>query len=332
MERRLTCLLACLSASLGLAAPAGAVVGGHPASPGTFPYVANVFIAGSFGCTGTLIAPDWVVTAGHCGSLTGSLTEGVLPTPVSYPLSQYQVRLGSVYADGRGGENHAVSQAVVDSGYVVTNGSGNDVTLLQLTVPSRVTPMHIAPELPQLWRAGVLATIAGFGTTSETATSSPDRMQYAQVPIQSDAACAQAYPSGLGGGSFDPSTEICAGYPQGGTDTCQGDSGGPLLVPVGGQPLLAGATSFGNGCAKPGHPGVYALLSAGPIRSFIARFVPRAFASASPGSGSPTSPPNSPRRHRAAKHHRRHHATKHHRHHHPTKHHRHHAKHPRTRS
>jgi secreted trypsin-like serine protease len=108
-------------------------------------------------------------------------------------------------------------------------------------------------------------------------------MQYARVPIRTDSDCAKAYPNGLGGGRnngyFDARTMLCAGYPRGGTDTCQGDSGGPLLAPLtDGRLLLVAATSFGNGCAEAGHPGVYALLAQGPIRTFIARFVPEAFA------------------------------------------------------
>src|SRR5205085_5019551 len=105
---------------------------------------------------------------------------------------------------------------------------------------------------------------------------------YARVPITTDAYCARAYPNGLSeapdDGYFDPATMLCAGYPQGGTDTCEGDSGGPLLVPVGHDFRLVGATSFGKGCAEPAHPGVYARLAEGPIRTFIARFVPSAFA------------------------------------------------------
>jgi secreted trypsin-like serine protease len=231
-----------------------------------------------------------VLTAGHCGSITGSLSQGLAPSQAAWPAAAYQVQLGSVYADGRGGERHPVSDVLVDSDYIVTNGVGNDVTLLKLTTPSRITPMRIAPPGERtIWRPGVLATIAGFGTTSESSSTQPAQMQYARVPITTDAYCAKAYPNGLDGlqndGYFDPHTMLCAGYPKGGTDTCQGDSGGPLLAPVPhGRALLVGATSFGKGCAQPGHPGVYALLAEGPIRTFIARFVPAAFAP-QPGAG-----------------------------------------------
>src|SRR5947208_1270772 len=93
-------------------------------------------------------------------------------------------------------------------------------------------------------------------------------MQFAQVPITTDAYCANAYPNGFtpADGGFDAGTMICAGYPQGGTDTCQGDSGGPLLVTVpGGALRLVGATSFGHGCAQPGKPGGHATACRGTL-------------------------------------------------------------------
>ena len=264
-------------------APARAVVGGKPVSPGRFAYVADVLVGGSFGCSGTLVAPDWVLTAGHCGSLTGSVSMGLAPTSAAWPASFYTVQLGSVYADGRGGERHAVTRVVVDSDYIATNGTGNDVTLLELDHPSHIRPMLIAARSERSsWRAGVMATIAGFGTTSEASSTPPRQMRHARVPITTDAYCASAYPNGLSevpdDGSFDPATMLCAGYPKGGTDTCEGDSGGPLLVEVGHGFRLVGATSFGKGCAEAGHPGVYARLAEGPIRSFIERIVPGAFA------------------------------------------------------
>jgi hypothetical protein len=152
------------------------------------------------------------------------------------------------------------------------------------------------------------------------------------VPITTDDYCAKAYPSGLStlpdDGSFDAKTMLCAGYPQGGTDTCQGDSGGPLLATLpSGTLRLVGATSFGNGCAEPGKPGVYARLAEGPIRSFIERFVPDAFASPEPagaGSQAPAATPQSaPQRSSGskAKAHKRKHHKKKRRHHHKRKHH-----------
>jgi trypsin len=51
---------------------------------------------------------------------------------------------------------------------------------------------------------------------------------------------------------------VCAGYPEGGIDSCQGDSGGPLVV----DGKLVGIVSTGNGCARPGSPGIYTRAAA----------------------------------------------------------------------
>jgi trypsin len=57
---------------------------------------------------------------------------------------------------------------------------------------------------------------------------------------------------------------VCAGLAAGGKDSCQGDSGGPL---VNSAKTLIGIVSWGEGCAAPNAPGVYARV--GALRTFI---------------------------------------------------------------
>lgn len=94
------------------------------------------------------------------------------------------------------------------------------------------------------------------------------------MPITADAVAAEAYPYLVEGvdplfGGFESRTQVAAGFPQGGVDTCQGDSGGPLLVPAGSELRLVGNTSYGNGCAEPGYPGVYGRVADEAMREWI---------------------------------------------------------------
>jgi secreted trypsin-like serine protease len=251
LRRRLVITFALALTALALtAAPSFAIVGGSNAGPGEYPSVAEITF-GAFGCTGTLISPDTVLSAGHCGSLTGA----AVASPAAYPPQLVNVRIGSNKAGQ--GEQVPVSSVTVSPDYLVTDG--NDVSVLKLSRNATQAPVKVAGSGERgLWTAGTVATIAGWGTTSEGGDA-PDTLQKAQVPITTDAYCGSAYDN------FDPATMVCAGYPQGGVDTCQGDSGGPLFA--GGR--VVGATSFGEGCARPGKPGVYARVADAPLREWI---------------------------------------------------------------
>jgi trypsin len=277
------------------AAPAQAIVGGHAAQPGEYPAVAEVVIASTFHCTGTLVAPSWVLTAGHCGSLTGDL----VASPAAWPPSAIEVRLGSVHPGQ--GDLAPVQDVVIEPNYLLTKGY--DISLLHLASPAAQAPVRIAGQGEEgLWAPGTMETIVGFGLTSQNAANEPDTLQEANVPVTTDDYCANAYPS-----DFDAATMVCAGYPQGGVDTCQGDSGGPLFAHTAtGEPKVVGATSFGQGCAQPGEPGVYARVAGPTLRTWIASQAPDAVdppASSGTEAVSVSSPPAAPaaRRHHTRK-------------------------------
>src|SRR5215218_2435884 len=86
-----TFVLACALTALS-AAPSSAIVGGQNASQGEYPSVAKITF-GAFQCTGTLIAPDTVLTAGHCGSVTGA----AVATPVGWPAPLIDVEIGATH-------------------------------------------------------------------------------------------------------------------------------------------------------------------------------------------------------------------------------------------
>jgi trypsin len=256
--RRLLIVAAVSCASFGAtAAPSMAVVGGGPASPGEYPAVTEVILGKAFLCTGTLISPTYVLTAGHCGSITGGA--GV-STPAAWPAPLIDVRIGGV--NQTDGEKVPVKSVTVNPNYLLN--SGYDISLLELQSASTKAPVPVAGTGERsTWDAGDLETIVGWGTTSEGGDT-PDVLQEAQVPITTDAYCAGAY------SDFDATTMVCAGFPQGGVDTCQGDSGGPLFGTTSlGALRLVGATSYGEGCARPGKPGVYARVADTELREWI---------------------------------------------------------------
>ena len=254
--RKIAAVLALAGAFIAITAtPSSAVVGGQNADPGEYPSVAKIRF-GVFGCTGTLVAPDTVLSAGHCSSATGA----AIATPASWPPQLIDVRIGGTRSGE--GEQVPVGSVVMHENYLAT--SGYDISLLRLTRPSTKAPTKVAGAGETgIWSPGTLETIVGWGATSEGG-SAPSTLQEAQVPITTDAYCSGAY------SDFDATTMVCAGYPEGGVDTCQGDSGGPMFGRAAtGERRVVGTTSFGEGCARAGKPGVYGRVGDTELREWI---------------------------------------------------------------
>ena len=247
--RRVLTVSVATAALLGAAAaPSSAVVGGGNASPGEYPSVAEVTF-GPFLCTGTLVTPDWVLTAGHCGSVTGA----AVGTPAGWPPQLINVRIGGVTQSD--GEQRSVSQVV--GGIPTTCSlSGYDISLLKLS-----RSLHDGPHSGgRCGRAEHLdgrhaRDIVGWGATEEGGDM-PDNLQEApgadhdRPVLRGRVQRLRRADDGL------------RGVPAGWRDTCQGDSGGPMFGKTStGALRVVGTTSFGEGCARPGRPGVYGRVA-----------------------------------------------------------------------
>lgn len=258
--RRLTWGMALAIAIIASPGSAPAIVGGSNASAGEYPFMTAVFTGSSPAdgqyCGGSLVAPTLVLTAAHC--VLELVDNAISGLPIDLLDQKVKVHIGAVRLS-EGGEQILVTRSTVHP------NADLDMAVLELARASSFAPVDWArPSDAAAYEPGTLATVAGWGLTTEGGSGS-DRLRDAQVPVISDTKCANAYP-----GRTVPGTEVCAGYDEGGVDTCQGDSGGPMLVRDGGEWLLVGITSWGHGCAQAGKPGVYAEVAAGTafIKSF----------------------------------------------------------------
>ncbi|KRX47704.1 Plasminogen [Trichinella murrelli] len=102
------------------------------------------------------------------------------------------------------------------------------------------------PKQNQKLPWGEMCFVSGWGLTRESGKPS-SKLRQVGIPILRNSNCP----------FIDADDMFCAGDMTGGKDSCQGDSGGPLVCKLNDTFVQMGIVSFGDGCARKDHPGIY---------------------------------------------------------------------------
>ncbi|CAK0862640.1 unnamed protein product [Prorocentrum cordatum] len=222
------------------------IVGGQQATSGEWPWQVSLQTSSGHFCGGTLIAPNWVLTAAHC-----------------FPRSSFWVVAGlhQLSQSDSVGVRLEVQQMHTHPNYVYWD-QGYDFVLLELAEAAPLSDNIGLACLPsEDIGAGEECWATGWGKVA--GGSIPDVLQEGAVTTWTNADC-QSY-WGLSGMTITDDM-LCAQGSNAGevTDICQGDSGGPIVCESGGSYFLHGVVSWGAAsCGVENFPGVWSRITYG---------------------------------------------------------------------
>lgn len=213
------------------------IIDGTPVNADEYPYVGRIELDGDVLCTGTLVAPRYVLTAAHC-FYGDDGRRSVGNTAVSVRFGR-NTRIGSA--------NVAIHPTYRSRDSACIEG---EVDAAVITLKQDATGITPIPMMSSSVAAGSTVFLAGYGTQGDGASG-----EDGTTPPVGTINVGNASVDGFG---EDPPTSnpnslyFFWNFISGESNTASGDSGGPAFQDVGGQRHLAGITCGGYGNAEYG--------------------------------------------------------------------------------
>lgn len=235
-------------------------------------------------CTGSLVAPDLVLTAQHCVAAPmniGPCDQGTFGPP--RPAGDFYVTTRSTFT-ANPGDYHRVAAIVLPPG---TGFCGRDIALLRLadrTITSEAA--SISPRVNLRVDPLEAYSAVGYGATDDNGTGAGERRRRDGLTVSCvGAGCASTY---VGDAEW-----------RGQAGVCQGDSGGPALDEAGRVVGVASRGAFG--CVDPTYTSIVAhrdwLIATAIDTANAGGYLPPAWTGVAPpptDAGAVDAPPSDP--------------------------------------